>query len=81
MHFITHLIRSHPDRQSRSNGHDIFETVHRFIEIVDRFDWAVTPKCPIKQDVLPICNAFELEINKLICLDTSHLISLDLIVF
>ena len=30
---------------------------------VDRFDRTVTPKYPIKRYVLPICKAFELEIN------------------
>ena len=28
LRFITHLIRSHPDRRSGSDGHDLFETVH-----------------------------------------------------
>ena len=35
----------------------------RFIITIDRFDRMVTPKYPIKRDVLPICNAFEIEIN------------------
>ena len=79
MRFITHPIRSHPDRPSRSDGHDIFEmsTMDRSIVTVDHFDRTVTPKCPIKQGVLPICKAFELEIKKLICIDTSPLESLD----
>ena len=51
------------------------------IIIVDRFDRMVTPKCTIKQDVLRRSKAFELEIIKLIYLDTSPLVSLDLIVF
>ena len=51
------------------------------IVIVDHFDRTVTPKCTMKQDVLRRSKAFELEIIKLICLDTSPLVSLDLIVF
>ena len=53
----------------------------RSIVIVDHFDRTVTPKCTIKQDVLRCSKAFKLEIKKLICLDTSPLVSLDLIVF
>ena len=53
----------------------------RLIVTVDRFDRTVTPKCLIKQDVLRCSKAFELEIKKLICLDTSPLISLNPIVF
>ena len=56
-------------------------TMDLSIVIVDRFDRTVTPKCTIKQDVLPNSKAFELEIKKLICLDTSPLVSLELIVF
>ena len=56
-------------------------TMDRSIVTVDRFDQTVMPKIPIKQCVLPNSKAFELEINKLICQDTSPLVSLDLIVF
>ena len=55
--------------------------VDHFIITVDHFDRTVTPKCTIKQDVFRSSKAFELEIKKLICLDTSPLVSLDLIVF
>ena len=56
-------------------------TMDRSIVTVDRFDQTVTHKIPIKRCVLPNSKAFELETNKLICLDTSPLVSLDLIVF
>ena len=56
-------------------------TMDRSIVTVDRFDQTVTPKCTIKQDVLRCSKAFELEIKKFIYLDTSTLVSLDLIVF
>ena len=56
-------------------------TMDRSIVTVDRFDQTVTPKCTIKRHVLQCSKAFVLEIQKLICLDTSPLVSLDLIVF
>ena len=55
--------------------------VDRSIVTVDRFDQTVTPKCTIKQDVLQCSKAFELEIKKVICIDTSPLVSLNPIVF
>ena len=56
-------------------------TMDHSIVTVDRFDRTVTPKCTTKQGVLRCSKAFELEIKKLICLDISPLVSLDLIVF
>ena len=56
-------------------------TMDRSIVTVDCFDWMVTSKCTIKQDILRCSKTFKLEIKKLICLDTSPLVSLDLIVF
>ena len=56
-------------------------TMDRSIVTVDHFDRTVTPKYTIKEDVLPNSKAFELEINKLIYLDTSPLVSLNPTVF
>ena len=74
----------HRDRPIAIQGAQIFSKrsiVDRFIVTVDHFNRTVTPKCTIKQDVLRCSKAFELEIKKLICLDTSPRVSLDLIVF
>ena len=77
---ITRIIRTvHRDRTATTCSKR--STIDRSIVIVNRFDRTVTPKIPIKRYVLPNSKAFELEINKLICLDTSPLIFLDLIVF
>ena len=56
-------------------------TMDRSIVTVDRFDRTVMPKCTIKRRVLRCSKAFELEIKKLIFLDTSPLVSLDLKMF
>ena len=56
-------------------------TIDRSIVTIDCFDQTVTPKCTIKQDVPRCSKAFELEIKKLMWLDTSPLISVDLMVF
>ena len=52
-------------------------TMDRFIVTVDRFDRTVTPKMSIKRGDPSMFKLFELEIKKLICLDTSPLVSLD----
>ena len=56
-------------------------TMDRSIVIVDRFDLTVTPKCTIKRHVLRCSKHSSWKSKQLIYLDTSPLVSLDLIVF
>ena len=68
---------------SRSDGHDIFETVHDgpFHRNRRSFRSDGYAQIPYKQGVLPICKYSSLKSSKLICLDTSLLESLDSILF
>ena len=70
--FITLTYRLNRDRPSRSDGHDLIETVH---------DRTVTKIRPIKRPVLHDCKQSSWISIKLACLDTDQLVSLDSVLF
>ena len=65
MCFITHLKRPHPDPPSKSDGCDLTKTVHDRPFHCNRRSFRSDgyAQIPYKRHVLPICKAFELEIN------------------
>ena len=84
MRFITHLIRTPRDRWSRSDGHDLFETVHDgpFHHNRRSFSSDGYDQKPYKKTCSSTFLSIWVDISiKLSCLDTFSLVSLDSILF